>query len=79
MQNQKETPPVLVLRMDRVKELCETSGIGSLRELAGRIGVDQSTLWRIENNIQKPSPGVIARIKRAFPMVSFDELIEVAA
>lgn len=71
--------PVLVLRMDRIEQLCEANGIASMRDLSARIGVDPSTLWRVENGILKPSQGLIARIKLAFPLVSFDELIEVAS
>jgi len=71
--------PVLKLRMDKVQQLCEVNGIASMRDLSTRIGVAPSTLWRVEQGLAKPSPGLIARIKLAFPMVSFDELIEVAA
>lgn len=71
--------PVLNLRMDKIQQLCDANGIASLRDLSARIGVSPSTLWRVDQGIAKPSPGLIARIKLAFPMVSFDDLIEVAA
>lgn len=71
--------PVLMLRLDKLGQLCEANGIASMRDLAVRIGVDPSTMWRVENGIQKPSPGLIARLKLAFPLVSFDELIEVSS
>lgn len=77
MQKNQAEGPVLTLRFDRVMELSKSSGIDSTRELAKRIGVSPSTLWRIENKIQKPSSGVIARLKLAFPMVPLDEFVEV--
>lgn len=71
--------PALVLRLDKLRELCAANDIENLRVLATRINVAPSTFWRIENGIQRPSSTVIARVKMAFPLVPFDELIEVAA
>lgn len=70
--------PVLEFQIDNLRELCRVHGIDSLRELGDRIGVDPTTMWRIENGITRPSPRVIASVKVAFPMSSFDDLLQVS-
>jgi transcriptional regulator with XRE-family HTH domain len=65
---------LLALNRSKLDELRRAHGIKTEAELARRIGVDPSTLYRISIGDVQPSPGFIARVKLAFPMASLDSL-----
>lgn len=71
----------MILSLNRAKldELRRAHGIKTEAELARRIGVDPSTLYRISIGDVQPSPGFIARVKLAFPMASLDSLFTARA
>ena len=73
----EQSSPALKIRFDRVLALLSATGIDDLRELAELIGVDKSTLWRIQTGRVKPSADVIAKLSAAFPLVPLGELVEV--
>lgn len=64
----------LTLNRSTLDQLRKAHGIKTEAELARRIGVDPSTLYRISVGEVQPSPGFIARVKLAFPMASLDSL-----
>lgn len=43
-------------------------------ELALKIGIDYSMLWRIKTNRNKPGQQFVARMLDAFPDLSFEEI-----
>ena len=64
------------LTLNRVKldELRRAHGIKTEAELARRIGVTASTLYRISVGDVQPSGLFVARVKLAFPMATLDSL-----
>jgi DNA-binding XRE family transcriptional regulator len=64
----------LSLNRPRLDELRRAHGIKTEAELARRIGVTPSTLYRISMGQVQPSTGFVARVKLAFPMASLDSL-----
>lgn len=66
--------PVLSLNRPKLDELRRAHGIDSEAELARRIGVNQSTLWRISEGKVQPSPTFVARLMLAFPSARMDDL-----
>lgn len=77
MQTRSEaaTRPVLVLNRQKLDELRRASGIPSEAELARRLNVDVSTLYRVSAGKTVPSNEFIAGLKVAFPMCSLDDLL----
>lgn len=69
------TRPVLVLNREKLDELRRANGIGSEAELARRLDVDPSTLYRVSNGKSVPSNEFIAGLKAAFPLCSLDDLL----
>lgn len=67
--------PVLVLNRRKLDELRRASGIRSDAELARRLNVDPSTLYRVSSGKTVPSNEFIAGLKVAFPMCSLDDLL----
>lgn len=65
---------MLVLNRDKLDELRRAHGIDSEAELARRIGVNPSTLWRVSEGIVQPSPVFVARVMLAFPAARMDDL-----
>lgn len=43
-------------------------------ELASKIGIDYSMLWRIKTNRNNPGQQFVARILNAFPDLTFEEI-----
>lgn len=69
------TPVCVVLNRRRFNELL--GGSQSQVQIARRLGVDPSTLWRITTGKTTPSNQVIAQIVRAFPEVPFNDLFDI--
>lgn len=78
MQPAPSTPATVKLQINRTRldELRRAHGIETEAELARRIGVDPSTLWRVSNGDVQPSPVFIARVMLAFPAARMDSLFE---
>jgi DNA-binding XRE family transcriptional regulator len=70
--------PQLVLNRKKLNELRRAHSIDSEAELARRIGVAASTLWRISEAKVQPSPEFIARVMVAFPTARMDDLFSVS-
>ena len=70
--------PALVLNRQKLDELRRANGIGSEAELARRLSVDPSTLYRVSNGKSIPSNEFIAGLKAAFPLCSLDDLLTLA-
>lgn len=70
------TEPYLAVRWPSVERLGEKSGLSSDREWAEKVGVSSVTWWRLRNGHTKPSAGLLARLKFAFPEARLDELFE---
>lgn len=70
---------MLRFKPEKLDELRRISGVKSKKEFARLLDIDYATLWRVTDGGAAPSSLVIERVKVAFPTVSFDELIEVAA
>jgi ribosome-binding protein aMBF1 (putative translation factor) len=66
---------VLVLNRQKLDELRRASGIPSDAELARRLNVDPSTLYRVSSGRTAPSNEFMAGLKVAFPMCSLDDLL----
>lgn len=66
--------PVLVLNRQKLDELRRASGIPTEAEMARRLGVDASTLYRISSGKTMPSNEFMAGLKAAFPLSSLDDL-----
>lgn len=69
--------PKLTLNRAKLDELRRAHGISNETELARRIGVTPSTLYRISLGQVQPSSSFVARVKIAFPMASLDSLFSV--
>lgn len=69
------TRQILALNRTKLDELRRASGIRSEAELARRLGVDASTLYRVSSGKTAPSNEFIAGLKAAFPLCSLDELL----
>jgi DNA-binding XRE family transcriptional regulator len=69
--------PQLVLNRTKLNELRRAHSIDSEAELARRIGVAASTLWRISEGKVQPSTEFIARVMVAFPTARMDDLFSV--
>jgi transcriptional regulator with XRE-family HTH domain len=67
----------LRLNREQLDKLRKAHGIESESELARRIGVERSTLWRVSNGEASPSPAFIARVMVAFPTAQMGLLFEV--
>lgn len=65
-----------MIRLNRpeLDRLRKAKGIGSEAELARRIGVSVTTLWRISRGEVQPSSTFIARVMVAFPGVRIDRM-----
>lgn len=47
----------------------------SQREIAVKLGITQSTYWRIENGVINPSYKFLERLANSFPNVNLNELL----
>ena len=47
----------------------------SQREIAVKLGITQSTYWRIENGVINPSYKFLERLANSFPDVTLNELL----
>jgi len=66
--------PTLILdrvELDKLHDLTE-------KALASRIGVDESTLWRVSSGESAPSAAFIAKVKIAFPQANLNRVFAVA-
>lgn len=79
MQSATATQNEVTLRLnrERLDGLRRAHGIESEAELARRIGVDASTLWRVSRGDVAPSASFIARVMVAFPAATMGDLFEV--
>ncbi|WP_137843816.1 helix-turn-helix transcriptional regulator [Microbacterium sp. 2FI] len=68
------TDVALVLNREKLDDLRRAHGIATEAELARRIGVNPSTLWRVSNGEVQPSTPFIARVLLAFPSARMDDL-----
>ena len=66
--------PVLVLNRQKLDDLRRAHGIDTEAELARRIGVNPSTLWRVSQGEVQPSHVFVARVMLAFPTARMDDL-----
>jgi hypothetical protein len=64
----------LVLDRSKLDALAKSAGIATDDELAGVLGTNPSTLWRITNRMTNPSNEFMARCITAFPYASLDSL-----
>lgn len=80
MQATSETAgrPVLTLNTQKLNELRRANGIRSEADLARKLGVNTSTLYRVTSGTTVPSNAFIAGLKRAFPLCSLDDLLLLA-
>lgn len=74
-ENRSRVEVSLRLNVKKITALRKAHGIKSDAEFARLIGVDPVTLYRYLSQDGRPSNIVIARIKKAFPLVSLDELL----
>lgn len=65
----------LVLNRSKLNELRLATGIRSDAELARRLGVDATTLYRVSEGKTAPSNAFMAGLKTAFPLSSLDDLL----
>ncbi|RFA12114.1 hypothetical protein B7R22_16925 [Subtercola boreus] len=65
----------LVLNRPKLDELRRAHGIQSEADLARRIGVDPTTLYRLTTGRTKPSNEFMAGLKDAFPLAALDDLL----
>ena len=70
--------PVLVLNRTRLDDLRRANGVRSEADLARRLGVDASTLYRVSTGKSIPSNEFMAGLKAAFPLCSLDDLFSLA-
>lgn len=66
--------PFLTVDPDRLDQLRDAHGIPTDAEFARRIGVDNSTLWRVRKGESIASNEFLAKLAAAFPHASFDSL-----
>jgi len=66
------------VRVDReaLDRLRRANNITSEAELARRIGVNETTLWRVSKGDVVPSTGFIAGVLLAFPGIPFAEVFK---
>ncbi|QAB18699.1 XRE family transcriptional regulator [Leucobacter muris] len=64
-----------MLNRQKLDELRRANGITSEAELARRLEVDPSTLYRVSTGKSVPSNEFIAGLKLAFPLCSLDDLL----
>lgn len=67
----------LVLVRSKLDELRRAHGIESDTDLALRLGVNKTTLYRVSTGRTTPSNEFIAGIKVAFPLARLDDLFVV--
>lgn len=81
MQSISETAkrPVLALNLSKLHELRRANGIRSEADLARKLGVNPSTLYRVTSGLTTPSNEFIAGLKLAFPLCSLDDLLVLEA
>lgn len=72
-----EAPAQIVLNRQKLNELRRAHGIDTDAELARKIGVERTTLWRISEGKVQPSSEFIARVMVAFPSARIDDLFSV--
>lgn len=65
------------LRTEQLAKYMPMCGIDSQRALSERIGVAESTVYRVLEGRTAPGEKFIAGILRAFPQLDFDDLFEV--
>jgi len=71
--------PRLALNVEKLNELRRAHDIKSDAALARLLGIDTSTLYRIQTGDSDPSNAVMARFKVAFPTVALDTLFSLKA
>lgn len=66
---------MLRFNVAKIDELRRANGAPTNAEFARSIGISPTTLWRVTDGGESPSPSVISRFKAAFPLLSFDDLL----
>lgn len=61
------------IRVEKLEELQRKANLTET-ELAQRIGVDRTTIYRVKRGKSAPGEDFIAGALKAFPEISFDEL-----
>lgn len=79
MSANKQVKPKLRLELkpDGLAMLCENLGIATDRELAERIGINQSNLCRVRTGRARPGVPFVAGSLQAFGSKAFDTLFEI--
>ena len=67
----------LALNRSKLDELRRAHGIRTEADLARKIGVPKTTLWRVSNGRVSPSSEFIAKVIIAFPSAPMDSLFYV--
>lgn len=68
-------PKALRINEKVLEDYMSTAGIQTRFELAKRMGVSASTVYRVLDGAQTPGPRFIAGIKTAFPRRNIDRLL----
>jgi transcriptional regulator with XRE-family HTH domain len=77
-----QTPPgrpVVRLRTAQFKRYAESKGLNTDREIAGRVGLDRTMVFKLLRGTHQPGERVIASLLAAFPDRRFEDFFEVTA
>lgn len=71
------THPVIRLRAEEFHRRAQKAGLTSDTDIAERLGMNRTTVWRVLDGSIAPGERFIAAVLAAFPRIRFAEVFEV--